>query len=303
MSADFLYWQANQSGMSYGRIVNSFADIQAPPLSSGQNFSGSELGLCFKSNPGVRLALGFQPQEDFWRVDLIWTHLNTNAAGASHNPDVLGGSTVVPSFDVPDVLGNSGINASACWLAHYNTLDLDIHNDVFQSDAVCLQAHMGLRNLWLHQKYNIFSFRAFDSITPPILFIDSTGNMVENIWGIGPMLGIGSQWNICGGFNLFGQASFALIWSHICSTNVGTILANVPTVTGNRVASFYTTLPEASLIVGAQYSWAFDDAYEGSIRLGWELQTLFDANFLGGIHQPAGNFNLGGLTAGLSFEF
>jgi hypothetical protein len=304
ISADFLYWQANQTGMSYGQIANFHTNIQPTPLTSTQAFFGDQLNINFKFDPGVRASIGFQPKPDFWKFDFIWTHLNSNASGASKNADIINSDVVITTanYIVPQPLNNNGINASACWSSRYNTFDLDIHKELFANNSVNFQAHAGLRSLWLKQIYNIFSFKTYSADIPPI-FVNTKSNMIQNMWGVGPMIGISSEFNIYRGLNFFGQAYLALMWGHVCSSNKGTILTETPAVTTNMTASFNTTTPETSLIIGLLYNFDIKDRYRLCARLGWDFQTLFNVNFLGATYTSSGNFNLSGLTAGLALDF
>jgi hypothetical protein len=302
-SADILYWQTNQTGMSYGQIANFHTNIQPAPLTGAEEFFGNQLNVNFKFDPGVRASIGFQPKPDFWKFDFIWTHLNSNASGASNNPDVAKSYVVITSstYLVPQPLNNNGINASACWSSRYNTFDLDMHKELFANDSVNFQAHAGIRSLWLKQVYNIFSFKTHTEDTPPI-FVNTKSNMIQNMWGVGPMIGMSSAFNIYRGLNFFGQACLALMWGHVCSSNIGTILTSTPAVTTNMIASFNTTIPQTSAIIGLLYNVAVRDNYQFCARLGWDFQTLFNVNFLGANYLSAGNFNLSGLTAGLAFN-
>jgi hypothetical protein len=40
-----------------------------------------------------------------------------------------------------------------------------------------------------------------------------------------------------------------------------------------------------------------------TLRAGWELITLFDANFLGASYSSLGDFSMSGLTTGFVFDF
>ncbi len=303
LGADVLYWQASQQGMTYGQVANFFAAIPASPLAD-QSLFGNELNVNFKFTPGVRVFFGFKPYEDYWNIDFIWTHLNSKATGASNNPDAISGPVVIPSaqYEIPQPQSNNGINATAAWTAHFNTFDVDLHKEMVAHKTVNLTAHMGLRSLWLNQTYNVISLNTWNTTLDP-RFIDAEGSMVQKMWGVGPMVGLSSEWTIYEGLHFFGQAALTLMWSHVNSTDIGTILVDDPAVTTNKNASFYTTLPEISAMIGAEYSYQFESETKLSVRLGWDFQTLFNANYLGGTYNPYGNFNLSGLTAGLRLDF
>ena len=77
-----------------------------------------------------------------------------------------------------------------------------------------------------------------------------------------------------------------------------------PVTVTEMTSNFYTVLPEIDLIVGGEYNTNFyDNKYHLTLRAGWELVTLFNANFLGSSYSSLGDFNMSGLTAGFNFEF
>ena len=291
VAADFLYWQANQAAMAYGSINNY---ISTP------NFIGSYKNIDFEFSPGVRTSLGIRPHYDFWQINVIWTYLDSKASGAVQLP-VGGPTTVTPEWRVP-VVGTNGTGAKAAWWAHYNTLDLDITRELNISNYFGLKAHVGVRNLWLHEKYYILTIGNSGGFVGHTY--NSNGIFTEKIWGIGPMLGMDSSYKVGYGLSLFGKATFSLLWSNVHTGSTGTYLISPPITSNKLTALFHETLPEIGLLVGAAYDANFsNDRYHLGLRLGWELHTLFDANFLTADFRSNGNFNLSGLTTGFDFDF
>jgi hypothetical protein len=304
LAADFLYWQASQTGMSYGQVANFLADIYKPP-SDTTSYYASNRNVEFQFDPGVRASFGFRPRHDDWGIDFIWTHLNTSASGFSDLPGQFRSFVVVPAFSVPQTNANNSTNIRANWWAWYNTIDLDMHRGLIFRNYFEVKAHLGLKNLWLNQKYNLLAINTYDNNVPPVIIYNATGKMRQNIWGIGPMFGLDTLWNVYRGFSLFGKAMFSLIWSNIHSSNLGqSYYSNPATVTVKMLASFHTVLPETILSIGGQYDMNFcQDKYHLKFLLGWELTTLFNANFLGGSYSSLGDFNMSGLTTGLRLDF
>ncbi len=298
-SADFLYWQANLDGIEYGQIANFFANIAAPPVSSAPYY-GSWLYPSFQFTPGTRVNIGFRPHKDRWQVDATWVYLSSNAHGSSHNPNVTGGAVVVPINDISQLLSNNGINAKAMWWADYNALDLDINRGVSFSDAFGIKAHLGLRSLWLDQKYNVYSINLYN--TAPDVFTNANAHLTQNIWGMGPLIGLDSLWKLWGGFGLVGKASLSLLWSHIHALSKGYFGTNNALIR-KELQTFHTTLPEVNMLIGCQYDTGMCGSYHFSGHIGWEFTTLFSANYLENGYLNPGNFNMSGLTAGLGFDY
>ena len=298
-SADFLYWQANADGIAYGTIANYFANISAPPSSAGQSFSGNNLFLDFKFDPGARVIVGVRPRHDQWQLDATWTFLYSHATGASNNPNEILGPIVNPSYGVPTALANNGINAKASWWSHYNTIDLDMNKGLAFGRCFGLKAHLGLRNLWLNQRYNIYSLNEYN--TSPTVFADGWVNMEQKIWGLGPLVGLDSIWKAYRWFSVIGKASCSLLWSHVHSTYRG-YFGYDRTQLSNALTTIHTTLPEIGLMIGAQFDTNLCGSYHFMANLGWEFHSVFNMNYFG-TYLSAGQFNMRGLTAGLGFDY
>jgi|GEM_PF-4828960 len=306
-SSDFLYWQTSQTGTWYGQVANFHTTIPNP-AAGFNNFFGDYKNPENKFEPGVRVSLGFRPHYDYWQVDFVWTHMNSKALGFSDLPGEFESFVILPNplFFVPQILNNNSINANAIWRSNYNTIDLDLNREIPLGKYFGLKGHFGLKNLWLNEKYNIFALAAYTSEVPvPLTVVNSESKMVQKIWGIGPMVGLDSSWKVYKGFNLFGKAAFSLVWSHVKSTVSGQFFNGTePVVVTDMTSNFHTVLPEIDLIVGGEYDINFcDNRYHLTLRAGWELITLFNANFLGASYSSLGDFNMSGLTTGFAFDF
>lgn len=307
LSADFLYWETSQTGTWYGQVANFHTSIPNP-AGGTNNFFGDYKNPEYKFDPGVRLSFGFKPHYDHWQIDLDWTHMNSKALGSSDLPGVFETSVIIPNplFFVPQILNNNSVNANAIWTSNYNTIDLDINREIPLGKYFGLKGHFGLKNLWLNEKYHIFALAAYSAELPdPLTVVNSESNMVQKIWGIGPMVGLDLSWKVYKGFNLFGKSTFSLVGSHVKSTVLGQFFNGTePVVVTAMTSNFHTILPEIDLIVGGEYDISFcDNRYHLTLRAGWELITLFNANFLGASYSSLGDFNMSGLTTGFSFYF
>ncbi len=300
---DFLYWQASQTGMSYGLIYDPFSPISVPGASATRPI-GSNKNIDFQFDPGVRVSLGFKPYHDDWRIDFIWTELNTKASGVPNLSGAFFAASFIPYFNTPQLLNNNGANAKAEWRAYFNTLDLDLHREISFVKRLTLSGHLGLRNLWLDQKYNVLSINTYNGTHPPTIVCNSEAKMKEDIWGIGPMIGGDSIWNLYRGFSLFGKAMFSMMWSHVKSSNLGISFFTPPLVTLDRTSNFHTLMPEIDVSLGGIYDISFSqDRYRLRIKLAWELQKIYHTNFFNAQYTPQGNFSLNGVTGGFTFTF
>lgn len=309
VAGDFLWWQANQGGSEYAGVFEEFADVSIPSLGlTGVETVKSNRNVRFKFDPGVRVTLGARPHYDDWHIDLTWTHFNTSAHDDTDFDDDITDQNVYSFYAIPPFsgMGTPGPNAKARWQAWYNTLDLDLSRAFAVSKYFGFKGHVGVRNLWLREKYrNHFIGNSVQTSAPFFTFYDTFGISREKIWGIGPMIGLDSIWKVYRGFSLFGNAMFSMMYSNVNSTFKAFVLTSPAVKLTSKHSHFHAVLPEIDLLVGGQYDAFFvDDRYHLNIRLGWEFRNLFNTDALfGSATAYADSFMLSGLTTGFCFEF
>ncbi len=309
VAADFLWWEANQGDTDYAGVYEEFADVTLPTLGlSGVLTVQSDRNVHYKFDPGFRVAIGARPHYDDWHIDLIWTHFNTSANDRTDFPDDITAQNVYSFYFIPPFsgMGTNGPNAKAHWQAWYNTLDLDLSRAFAVSKYFGFKGHVGVRNLWLREKYaNLFINNSAQRDAPFVIFYDTLALSRENIWGIGPMIGLDSIWKVYRGFSVFGNVMFSMMYSNVNSTLKGYVLTSPSVKLTSQRGHFHAVLPEIDILLGGQYDAFFsDDRYHLNIRLGWEFRNLFNSDALFGATTVYGSsFMLSGLTTGFCFDF
>ncbi len=231
-----LYWKVSEDGLAYCE-TGSFTLV--PELDTSlailpPSFYRLDLGNGNTRSPnfhwdwGFRVALGYTTPFDGWDVLSGWTRFFNEAsdsvqragnANINSLAQVGGAGDFVSPFWVAQIFSSPGLmnRASADWSLHLNLLDLSLGRQFLVSRHLSLKPFIGLRNGWIHQKYDLqFTALNFDDTVGPVgepgrlISID----MKNHFWGIGARAGLNTQWFLGRGLSLFGNAAFSLLTGH-----------------------------------------------------------------------------------------
>jgi hypothetical protein len=288
--AELLIWKAHQTGMNFAQGVDvNFTTNQGPFLKP--NF-------CF--DPGVRLAAGIRPTHDDWQIDGIWTHFYTKAKKSYDNNQ----EAVTPLFET--ATSDSRSNAvSSVWRVNLNMIDLELSRACFLSKWMSLKPFIGVRNAWLHQKYNVSAALASSTL--------AESQMKSNLWGIGPIAGFDIKFGFGEGFYFFNNTSGSLLWgffknSQATVSQIGSSYTRYP-----RSMDVHTSTYNVDMSLGLGWDKRFDDNhYRISIRAAWEHHIFFNTNYFQSnarintfeaLDSVNGNFTTEGFTLAFRFDF
>ncbi|HEY5260469.1 MAG TPA: hypothetical protein VIJ46_07455, partial [Rhabdochlamydiaceae bacterium] len=148
LSADFLYWQADEDKLEYAINFQGF-------------FGNSSLvydkfaGLNFEWNPGFRVALGATSCDcDHWGIFANYTYIHNKAHGSINVDPPAANNIILPSWDQL-LLGIFTMGGHAHWSVNYSTEHLEAYKDYFVGKNGIFRPHMGLINANINQEYHV----------------------------------------------------------------------------------------------------------------------------------------------------
>ncbi len=222
LSADFLYWKAQEDGLEYAATFT-------PTDDTGLSFSEKLKGVNFRWKPGFRIDAGYVfGMHDSWDLGLEWTWFYGKArssvsipASSSSliNPAVSPSSFIFPTWgsesfaaisEVPlqlQPLISPCLNASATWSLHYNMLDFDLGRHYFVTKAFSLKPYIGVRGGWINQDY----IAEYAEVLNRTLF-PAQMRADFDFKGVGPRLGLDLHWHFNCQWSLVGEVSGAVLY-------------------------------------------------------------------------------------------
>ncbi len=228
-----------------------------------------------------------------WDAMAAYTYFRGETSqSASFSPASGDGSLSVGGF-VSACCGAGPFSGSYKYRLHYDAVDVNVGYNFLAGGNLRFRAMGGLRWMRLDQKFD------GEAIDPG----GAEGfSAVADLWGVGPRLGLHGQWDIGGGFSVFGHiaASF-LIGSDKAHT---TFLNNgVPSFTESRRSNTVFTQGIDGAI-GFGYSFVWSPVNTVHIKIGYRADHYFNLrSFIGGEGTPQGSVTLHGffLKAAVTF--
>ncbi|HEY5259141.1 MAG TPA: Lpg1974 family pore-forming outer membrane protein, partial [Rhabdochlamydiaceae bacterium] len=209
LTADFLYWQADEDDLEYAVYTQGLTQPATTPLS---NISDKVPDLNFEWNPGFRVGIGGSSCGcDHWGIQLGYTYIYNKAHGSINvGPLASPGSNFLASTWDQILLGIFASEASAHWGVNYSTEVLEAYRNFFLGKNLIVKPRMGLLNANIKQNYHAYYTPDFSGlgISIPV----STMHAKCNYWGLGVRGGADLFWHFTKNFGLYGEFSAGLVY-------------------------------------------------------------------------------------------
>ncbi|MBX7065937.1 MAG: hypothetical protein K1X28_01780 [Parachlamydiales bacterium] len=278
-----LYWRVSEEGLEYA-ITNSFEfdsvseDIfgtQIPLFYRMDVTNGKTHKPDFDWNWGFRVGASYDTPYDGWDLSSYWTdfhhktHDSIHTSGDPDPNDITTGSgtgTFISPLWIAKLFSAPGLMnvASAKWKLGLDLIDLELGRRFLVSQYLSLRPFIALRAGWIHQQYRLFFQTPNINLSPTSIPPSGEGNgreivalMRNNFWGIGPRVGLNSQWLLGKGFSVYGNAAFSLL--------TGRFKVRYKLMDQKPVLTRSITVVGMNLQVNS--SPAFNDSFENSNRV------------------------------------
>lgn len=301
---EFLWWKAEEDGLPFTYKTNN-------PLGNSQENSIQLKEMDFDWDVGYRVGGGFNFRHDKWEVGFLWTHLNTESRTQSNAVD---GDALFPYWVFPD--GIAGMDffaeAKAHWKLFLNMGDLELSKEYFVGKRLSMRPFIGARTAWIDQEFNVEYKNVLFVLGQSL---DDSVRMKSDYWGLGPRIGLGTQWWITKRFNIYGEAAIDLLYGefNIKQKEQATIEPIDQQLEPLHFKSlFHIARPITDLAIGFGWdSLFFDDRLHVGVKVGWEQHIFFDQNqfirfvtsSITSLLSNRGDLALEGLVASLRLDF
>ncbi|MBS0653775.1 MAG: hypothetical protein JSR39_09685, partial [Verrucomicrobia bacterium] len=266
LSGDFLYWQAEEGGLSYGLQSENHTILPLLRRSTPfQGVDGKVSRIQPEYEPGYRLSMAYQLPYDQWDLSLSWARYQSS----SHDHISQKADQVVFPYWLSLNFAPLAQNAKANWTLNYNTLDFDLGRMFYLGRDFSIKPTLGFKAAWIEQTLTV--------LYGNVVF--STNNATPNVrsknrctfQGYGVDLGLDGNWKLGAGFELFGSCNAALLWGNfdlaIFEKNIG--LGPRSKLTNN----VQKVVPELGFSAGVGWEKSFfSDRMFLNVHVSWEEQ-------------------------------
>jgi len=216
-TGSFIYWQPTQENMELGIAVPN-GTIALVSTTATQN-PGSVVNMNFNYKPGFKVGLGMNFDYDNWDgyAEYTWFH-GTNSQSSNTQGDT--GAIWLFGYS-PSVLnsGNFVANAvSESWKLKMDFADVQLARSYYVGTKLSFRPFVGARGAWIRQRANYAA-----SLNTALAFSQGTGtatsgrsvssNQNSTSWGVGPSLGLDTNWMLGYGLRIAGKAETDLLYT------------------------------------------------------------------------------------------
>ncbi len=287
-----LYWKAEVNGLSYA--------IESP---SPANLSSSSVkNPSFDWDFGFKAGIGYRIKHDAWEFLLRFTSLQTHTD--SHNDhEVLHPGWLLPNTSITPVAGAAKMH----WRLHLGVLDFLLRNPLHPGTSLQLRPAIGIRSAWIRQKFNL-EYRG-GSLEPDREAMIRTKN---KFFGIGPTCGLYAQWDIKGGFALFSEAAFSVLFGEFYLHQDEDLFHNK-----EKVLGIHNIYHQSASILDGTLGAMWQRYFQGTLKcvdvsLSWnqsiyftqnQLMRFVSQNALGDIVANQGDLAVSGIQLSARLDF
>ncbi len=275
VSADALLWQLQEDGLTYAVETTPSTGTPTPTVADAPVGANS---IKQKYNWGFRIGLDWTMSHDNWDIALDWTHLISNRHGNSTAAAATATAAANVLVKTQGFVSSAGTplsftSAKANYHNRLDQIDLNLGREFFISKWVTLRPFFGLRADWLHQRLRssyVVPSTSIAGVTTPSQ--TQATDQRNKWWGIGIESGLNTQWNLCGGFSLYGNVATAIEYGlqKLSLTESGVVNAAFS-------SSYHICRPILDLQLGLGWDYNFcEDGFHFGLKLGWENHVYFD---------------------------
>lgn len=233
---------------------------------------------------GFKVNLGYQFEHDDWHLAARYTYYKSNN---TTNITTNYGTYVEPVdvntyfFFRPAQGGNVMFTeAHSTMYVSLNNIDLILSRPTLTTSQLEVTPYYGLDTTWVTLKQT-------SSYTGGTYYNKTNGDYAQNIrnskwWGIGPKVGLHTDWMLGYNFSLYGDAAGSLLYGNVTSTTTDSYQQTTTVPNSNIGTMRYVThqfAPEVNFQLGVMWKKVLDDrSSQISFNIGYDTSYYFFVN-------------------------
>jgi hypothetical protein len=315
---DFLYWTAKNPGFS------CYAYEQKNALFDLENIEDQDFGsivrLDSKWDPGFRFGAGWNTNFDRWDVFVDWTWYRNHSKESRNLEDA--SDSELRGFYPISFFNESSTpyqNVSSSWHMLHNAIDIELGRAYYITKSLSLRPHLGFRGGCINQNSKTHFNQILISGSASVLTTDIINKAKNNFWGVGPRIGIHSQWHIANSsWSILGKASTSLLLGETRThfQNKYFITNETDYVIAQDFKDNISQLvPNLQIFLGLDWGSCLEcDMYYLGINAGWETDiywnqynvpaTIQNKSVITGLNNHSTEaVTMGGLTVNVHLDF
>ncbi len=321
VTGGFILEQVSMSGSQYAYTKNGNA-LGSTALPA----AGRVLVPTFDLNWGFTGGIAYYFKNKNWSLNSRFDWLSAAGKGS----DIAGsGTNVIPINIWRDQfisalsadLGVAGYGKSHFDVSYFN-LNIDLDRALYIDKNFTLEPNMGVKLSFIYDKVtSTFTNDGSDVVLSAITELGSnTLKRVQDtrFWGVGPSMGLNSNWDIYCGLSLFFEGTTSILLGYSNAADDVSYSAFASSSTSSSTPNLPVFSPTFQTLLGLQYEKSFfHDSQKLMIRLGWDssffwnqwnhINTVSESTFNSSLDsfqlKEGDTFGLTGLLLNLTWNF
>lgn len=277
LSANFLYWVAEEDGLDVG------ANQKNPGTSNPRPHSLEYYHMNFDYHPGFQVSFGMNcGKRSDWILQAEYTRLHTENHGAGSVPAIWF-NDIQPNFLSPEInlvpgtaIGYSFLKTAGKWKNHIDLVDLDLRRSFQPNKQLVLTPLFGLRSGVLNQRYHGNYLATYIADTSRLYTLSSIAK--QQSWLIGPKAGLLTDWLLGAGCKIFGNIDFSLFYQHFKDSFRDFDSVGVCSITSGKLNRL---TPNLRVGLGFGYGTYFANHNSHfNFTIGYDFQIFWNQNYM-----------------------
>lgn len=312
VTGSFIWWEAKEENLSLGSIYSLNTDYPSNPVEENESIfqfippiTRKLKDFEFQYCPGFQVGIGYNIGCDNWKIYGEYTYLRSNSSGTIGPEEPSGGLKASLTGGIPQIQPNwysyanplypvafgytTFTKGSGKWDLDLDIADFQLSREYFIGKCLTFRSYASLRAAWIDQKFNAIyegDFVNADYSTPFIY--DKTAT--TKCWGVGPRVGLDTDWFICSGFRIFANSGASLLYTKyseikdsakfnidLSSIGGGILVLNpVDNASFNNQPCYIR--PQADITLGAGWATDFCSSWYFDLEIGYTFNIFWSQN-------------------------
>jgi len=221
----------------------------------------------FGMEPGFKFAMGYEPGHDDWSLKTSFEWLRSQGTFGEENTTA---NLLEAYFNNSDNYKN--INATLD--IDYFLLDVYLARGSYISNKFALEPLVGIKASWIYYDKNA-TFASSTSLTTRESFLIVANT---NFWGVGPMVGLNSTYQMSAGWSIFSLSDLSLLLGQNKLVNYRGVVTTQTVPGESKVTTTNEVIcPTVRAVLGVQYErYVMCDAQHLVLRAGFDARYYFN---------------------------
>ncbi len=294
--------------MRVSNTMSAYDKVVGPTLggsASDPTNTYNMYNLAFDMEPGLRFGVGYEHGHDDWQVNASFEWLRSEGLLSKN---VISPTELFATYNDQDDQDDGFLNVNSTLDIDYFLLDVYLSRGSFISKKYSIEPVAGFKASWLYYEPKT-GFTIGGEIND-----DQTQLYVSKVdfWGVGPMVGINSNYHMCVGWSIFVLSDFSILLGESALNYYdGVVTVEVEPGLNKVTTTLGVLCPAMRGVVGLQYErYVMSESQHLALRAGFDARYYFNqypVTFMSASSNPSiienGSFGMVGLLLDLGWSF